>query len=296
MLGITVRSAIEELSAVPGGGEVIVVDNSDPHIQKVVADVFPGRYVKRNKIRIFYQDFPCLFTAREEAARQAKGDYIFCVDSHCIFGHDSIINAVHFMNRHKREPIGFGHVPVNWLCQHEETARHDMKMIHGSWGKLYDYERPISWKGMPWICRRSWFLEQLNGYGLFAKHKLAWGGGDMYLGLKAWMLGYENWAIPSRPVIHIGPLPVSLRQFHAYRVYSKSGDTTQYVGWVAALLSMGADSYIESKDFQKFMDIRFGGAKDKILREAKKYVERVWFKKHSKRSFDELLQEPWNDL
>ena len=40
----------------------------------------------------------------ETAARQAKGEYIFCVDSHMIFGHDSIINAVHFMNRRRRQP------------------------------------------------------------------------------------------------------------------------------------------------------------------------------------------------
>ena len=189
MLGITLRSAIEEISAVPGGGEVVIVDNSDEDIQTYIEEIIPRGYKANGQVRLIKQDHPCLFTARETAAREAKGEYILCVGSHCLFGHGTILAAVHFMNRHKNEKIGFGHLPLSWLCQFEGNMKHDMKDLHGGWGTFYNHERPISWKGMPWICRRDWFLNELNGYGAFSKHRLSWGGGDMYLGLKTWMIG-----------------------------------------------------------------------------------------------------------
>jgi len=29
----------------------------------------------------------------------------------------------------------------------------------------------------------------------------------MHIGIKPWLLGYKNWAIPTNPGIHIGPFP-----------------------------------------------------------------------------------------
>jgi hypothetical protein len=228
MLAVTIRSALAELTAIDGGGEVVIVDNSDKKYQEceAVKAMIPDRYLGE-EVKLYYQDYPCLFTARDEAARRASGEYIINVDSHCIFGRDSIKDAVDFMDRRANDPlIGFGHMPLNWLCQAAEAGKHDMEFLHGSWGKLYNDERPIGWKGMPWICRRKWFLNDLGGYGALSEHRLSWGGGDMYLGLKTWILGYQNWSIVSRPVIHIGPFPKVARQWMRYRVYKQSGTDT----------------------------------------------------------------------
>jgi glycosyltransferase involved in cell wall biosynthesis len=258
ILGVTLRSAIEELSAVPGGGEVVICDNSDAEHRPAVESIIPRRYLGR-EVRIYYQDYACLFTAREQAARQARGKYIFCVDAHMIFGRDSIVRAVEFMDRRAGQPVGFGSIPINWLCQHEGAARHDMRHLHGTWGHLYEHERRISWKGIPWICNRDWFLDSLGAYGCLSANKMSWGGGDVYLGLKTWLLGFENWAIPSRPVIHIGPLPPAARQFYKYRTYQGSGQYFATLGFLVAFYALGVEpAFFERPEISSFLEQRVG--------------------------------------
>lgn len=300
MLGVTVRSAIEELSVVPGGGEVVVVDNSDTEIYETLPAILPAGYRRGKvpKIRYFRQDYPCLFTARQEAAQQAKGEYIFCVDAHCIIGHNVIIDLVHFLNRNRSRKIGFAHAPVNWLCQWEGAARHDMKEIFGTWGKLYNYERKMSWKGMPWMCSRDWFLNKLNGYGALAENILAWGGGDMFLGLKTWILGYENWAVPTRPVIHIGPLPTVARKFWKYRKYKVSGGGLPGMGYLVALFTMGGDKLVYDQRFVNFISDRHSIKVDEVAKEAKAMAEneRKFIDKNKAMTFDEMWQnKPWEN-
>ena len=293
-LAITVRSCLEDLTAVPGGGEVIVVDNSDKEIYEVMEAILPVGYRRAQKIRLFRQDFPCLFTAREEAARQARGDYLFCLDSHCLIGHNTIVDCVHFMNRNKDKKIGFAHPPINWLCQHERASRHDMRLIYGTWGKHYSYETKISWKGMPWMCRRDWFLNDLQGYGALAQHRLAWGGGDMHLGLKSWVLGYENWAVPTRPVIHIGPLPVVARKYCKYRHYSQSGEHFPWIGSLVSILALHGDELLKDEGFRSFMEDRncvnikehYALAMD-IAKDERQRIEN-----DRRRTFESLMQNP----
>ena len=296
MLGVTVRSCIEELSAVPGGGEVVIVDNSDDEIYEALPSLLPAGYRKGKdpKIRYFRQDYPCLFSARQTAAEKAKGDYIFCVDSHCLIGHNTIVDLVHFMNRNKHKKIGFAHAPVNWLCQWEGASRHDMKEIYGTWGRLYSDERMISWKGMPWMCRRDWFLNTLKGYDSLAKHKIAWGGGDMYLGLKTWILGYENWAVPTRAAIHIGPLPSIARKFWKYRRYSDSGEGLPGIGFMIALYAIGGDNLVDTEKFKNFLNDRFSVDTEKYKDHAKKIAqeEREHIERNKVINFNDMWDNP----
>ena len=298
MLAVTLRSAIEELSAVPGDGEVVICDNSDTQYRDAVKSIIPRRYFG-NTVRLYYQDYPCLFTARETAARKARGEYIICVDSHMLFGHDSIINAVHFMNRRRRQPIGFGSLPINWLCQHEAAARHDMRHLYGTWGSHYEYERRITWKGMPWICRREWFLKRLGAYGCLSANKMAWGGGDMYLGVKSWLLGFENWAIPSRPVIHIGPLPTAARDFYNYRVYSGSGEQFPTLGFIMAFYALGVnESYFERPEISDFLTKRVGAnfREHLPLARALAATDRRNIAKRAVMTYDQLEKaSPWDE-
>ena len=164
MLAVTIRSCLEALKAVQGGGEVVVVDNSDSKIWKMVQAVIPRGYIDEGKVQLIRQDFPCLFTARETAIRSAKGQYIACIDAHMLIGHNMFKDIVDFMNRKRNDPkLGFGHAPISWAHQHERVAKHDRVVTEcelGSWGKVLDKERRITWKGMPWVCRRNWFLNQ----------------------------------------------------------------------------------------------------------------------------------------
>jgi len=258
MLTVTVRSAIEEFVPLSNDGEVVIVDNSDKEIWDCRNAILPTGYMTgpKPKIKMFRQDYPCLFTARETAIKESSSKYIVCVDSHCLFGHRVIADLVEFMERNEHRKIGFAHAPVNWFTHHEDRSRHNMAKVFGTWGGLYTHERKISWKGMPWICKRDWFLNELQGYGALSQHRLAWGGGDMHLGLKSWVLGYENWAVPARPVIHLGPFPAIARKFHKYRVYSHSGTHFPWLGFLVSLRALGADYMFERKDFIAFMEDR----------------------------------------
>ena len=201
MLAVTVRSCIEELRPLgKGQGEIVIVDNSDPAVYKLVASALPTGYCrgKDRILKIHHQDFPCLFSAREKAAELASGEYTFCLDSHMIVGRDCILELASFMDRHRKDKtLGFVHAPISWAHHHERNAKIDRDMSVnelGDWHTAYSFERTITWKGMPWMCRRDWFLDRdkgLNSYGALSEHKISWGGGDMHIGVKPWLLGFK---------------------------------------------------------------------------------------------------------
>jgi len=300
MLAVTVRSCLEALKAVAGGGEVVIVDNSDDKFYKMVKRVIPEGYIKDGKIQLIRQEFPCLFTARETGAIAAKGQYIACVDSHMLIGYNMFKDMVDFMNRHRDDPkLGFGHAPINWAYQHERSAKHDRNVAEcelGNWNKKYDEERKITWKGMPWVCRKNWFLGALGGYGALAKGKVSWGGGDILIGTKPWLLGFENWAIPTNPGIHIGPFPdVDGKDGSKYRVYSKSGEHPTLTGYLVALYVLGGLEAIKrntsamEKNWPWFSVTKYVGMAKTIGKS-----ERKWLIKNQVMSFEEYLKDkPW---
>lgn len=323
MLVVTIRSTIEELKPLgPGAGEIIICDNSDPDIYKLLAGAIPSGYIRDKTIKVFRQDFPCLFTARETAAKAAQGDYLLCVDSHMIIGNNMIFDLVRFMNERSNDStLGFAHAPINWAHQHERVSRHDRNMSKcelGDWGTKKDKEQTITWKGMPWICRKDFFLNRedgIGGYGALSEHKLSWGGGDMHIGIKPWMLGFKNWAVPCSPAIHIGPFPkidshstnpnmvdapskrdkVAARD--KYRLWSVSGEGPHSLGFLVSCYILGGEKMMLRNKaaihnrFGAFINI------DRWWSKAMEYGanEKKWFDKAKKLTFEQLLEtEPWN--
>ena len=317
-LCVTVRSAFEEFRAIGGDGEVVIVDNSDPDIWEGIksGSMVSGQYVKNNQLQLHRQEFPCLFTARETAIRNAKGKYVLCVDSHVLFGYNMIRDLVEFMERHNDPKIAFAHAPLNWAHQHDSAKRHDRNMdldIIGrggmsAWGKGYDHERTISWKGMPWICRRDFFLNDLNGYGALSQHKMSWPG-DPHIGIKPWLLGFENWAVPCSPGIHLGPFPKKAMNLHKYRIYT--GKTGTYDNTISSMVStyiLGGEEVLRKYgwimlrcmkgDDNGTLKDKFNSRIDKSLPEVKMLAkdEVEWMEKHRVMSFDEMLKsKPWTN-
>lgn len=300
MLALTARSCLEEFKAVPGGGEVVICDNSDKHLYDLIKDgsIISTRYFKEERVRLLRQEFPCLFTAREAAIKAARGKYVLCLDSHMLVGHNMIIDLVNFMNRNKHNPkIGFAHAPIAWLHQHESHAKHDRVITEhelGSWGPQYDHERKITWKGMPWICRKGWFLNELGAYGALAKHRISWGGGDMYIGTKPWLLGYQNWAVPTSPAIHIGPFPQKVADQYKYRLFANSGEQTTTIGFLIAAYALGGEEMM--KRIAPTVKERFGLNIDTHWEKAKQIgqEDRDWLQKHCVMSYPDYLRiRPW---
>ena len=249
MLSVTVRSCLEAFKGVPYQCEIVIVDNSDEDIYKFVKGAIPSGYFRDKSVKCYRQDEPCLFTARDMAAFKATGEYLVCLDSHMLVGYNMFNDLIDFMDKTKDKPVGFAHAPISWAHQHENHAKHDRDVIScelGDWNTKYDHERKITFKGMPWICNREWYLNTLEGYGALAEHKLSWGGGDFYIGIKSWLLGYPNYSVNTSPGIHIGPFPkIKGKHPDTYRLYSKSGTYHAYLGFLVALYAIGGDEAID---------------------------------------------------
>jgi len=302
MYNVTLRAAIEACKAVDGGTEIIVVDNSNKELFELVRAVTPQTYIRQRKVKLIRQDFPCFTEARMEAARQAKGEYIFCVDSHVLFGHNILKDSVEFMDNIGPE-IGFGHPPLNWGGQAEMHSRHDLKIDDhpwGGWNKRYAIPQKISWKFMPWICRRDWYLNTLKGYGCIADHRMSWGGAEFHQQIKTWLLGYENWAIATSPVIHLGPYPAKVAQMtpYKYRVYGNSGKYRPGLGVLVAFYVWGGDDLKdEARKVEDRLNNRHGITVDEFWPQAKEigHEERQWFKTVQKMTYWEMMeQRPWD--
>lgn len=320
MLVVTIRSCIEELKPLgPGVGEIVVVDNSDAGVWEHLQGAAPIGYCRDKTLRMYRQDFPCLFSARETAAKRALGKYIICLDSHMIVGRNMIFDLVNFMeSSNGTHRLGFAHAPINWAHQHESRSRHDRNMSKhelGPWGKAYKEERKITWKGMPWICNREWFLDYakgLGGYGALSKHHVSWGGGDMHIGIKPWLLGFENWAVPTSPGIHIGPFPKvdytdnpvapkmasDIVARDRYRVYARSGNYPHTFGFLVSCYVLGGVPMMERN--KPFLMEKFGKylPVDEYWNEAIEIgsEERKWLSERQQMTFEELVEtKPWED-
>lgn len=320
MLVVTIRSCIEALKPIGlDRCEVVVVDNSDPAYYSRLQSALPTGYCRDKVLYVYRQDEPCLFSAREMAAEKANGKYILCLDSHMIVGHNCFVDMLDFMQRHDNNGVGFAHAPINWAHQHERRSRHDRNLAQnelGPWGTAYDKERKITWKGMPWICKRDWFLDKtsgLGGYGALAEHRVSWGGGDMHIGTKPWLLGFENWAVPTSPCIHIGPFPKNdsptgdkhstivsrkIDDVDKYRVYRDSGNYPHTFGFLVSCFVLGGEPMMLrnkaaiQERFGRYIDL------DKYWKEAISVgmEERKWLLDHQVMSFEEFIEkQPWNN-
>ena len=210
------------------------------------------------------------------------------------------LDLYNFLERQNgNRKIAFAHAPISWLHQHENQARHDRVMKDnelGLWGKAYTTERKMTWKGMPWMCRKSFYNEDLGGYGALSQHKISWGGGDMHIGIKPWLLGFENWAIPTSPAIHIGPFPKDARHLHRYRLFTHTGKGPIAIGFLISAYVLGGEAMMKRE--AKMVKDRFGLDAERVWQKAIDYGrdEKKWLDERRCCTFEELLQrEPWNN-
>lgn len=253
MLAVTIRSCLEELKSIDNDGEIVVVDNSDQDVWKVISTVnvspFNLGYVEEERVRLIRQPYPCLYSARDYAVRNARGQYVYNMDSHTVVGHNSFRDLVEFMDS-AGPRVGMGFAPIGWLAQHELYARHDLRTdqgtIFGNWGRLYDTPTKICWNFGSRIVDRKWFTDIHGGYDFYADKRLSWGGGEMYCALKTWLLGYENWAVPCSPQYHIGPFSEQVQKLgYRYRLYGSSGNGQVGFGVLAAFYGLAGEDGLE---------------------------------------------------
>lgn len=301
---VTIRTAIEAMKGVDAPGEIVVCDNSDKEFREYAVSMIPRQYIKNKTVRLCYLDDPCFTAARMMAANWANGEYLFCVDSHVMFGRDVLKDSVEFMDSMKGTPVGFAHPPINWAGQGEGAKRHSWelrKTPRGHWGYKVDKACKIPGKYMPWICNRNWYISNLKGYGCLAEKMVSWGGAEMLQQHKSWMLGYQNWAIPTDPIIHIGPFSRLANNDafdYKYRVYGDSGQYPVGIGWLVAYYVLGGEDaryYIvdhEASAVNPKLNISIDKHWDTAVEIGKE--EREWMLKNQMMSLWEMLEvKPW---
>jgi len=291
MLLVTVLSAVEELQ---GRGEVVVVDNSDEALRPCVRALLSGQ-IKDGTVRLFEQDRPSSAAAMERAAREATGEYLFYTDSHTMIGKDTITALLRFFRRHEGEPIAFVHAPIQW-AHNSRSARKLSFRLHrnplGSWGKMPDRECRITWKGMPHMIRKEVY-EAIGGYGCLAANYVGWGGLIPYLGIKPWLLGYENWGTPYGVSYHFGEYPKCCRDTVKYRVYAAHGDHPAGASHAVAAYVCGGEEFLRecwasAQMGRYFPDVEQALAFARQIGES----ERQWLLAHQKRTIFDLLENP----
>jgi glycosyltransferase involved in cell wall biosynthesis len=302
MLAITVRTALEELKAIDNDGEIVIVDNSDIDVWNVISAVNKSPlnlgYVEEGKVQLIHQTFPGLYSARETGIKYARGKYCYNMDSHTVVGHDSLKDLVNFMEEREGSQVGFAFAPIGWVSQHETYARHDIKVnegtVFGNWGRQYYEPTKICWNFASKIFNREWFLSTHGGYGFYAKKQVSWGGGEMYVALKCWLLGYENWAVPCSPQYHIGPFSEEVQRLgYRYRWYGTSGEGKVGIGVLAAFYALGGEEMKEEARKAKKGLAQYGIDVDKDWPEAKRLAEEdwEWLKARQVMSFQELMEK-----
>jgi glycosyltransferase involved in cell wall biosynthesis len=310
MLAITVRSILEELKAVAGGGEIVIVDNSDEDLWLILKtmNVSPLalQYVEEGKVQLIHQKFSSIYSARAEAIRSARGEYVYNVDSHMLIGHNTLKDMVDFMDADKEGKVGFAFSPIGWFSAHEALARHDIRIdqgtIFGSWGKRYYKPMKICWNFGSCICRTKWFNGEFGGYGFFDKKRVSWGGGEFYAAMKGWLLGYENWAVPTNPQYHIGPFSkeIETRTPYRFRLYGKSGEWEKGMGIFAAFYALGGDEMKEEARKAEVAGVgrNYGISVDRDWETAKELAHEdwLWLKERQEITYFELMEkQPWKE-
>lgn len=292
MLLVTVLSAVEALRGI--SGEVVVVDNSDPEYTQAVGLLLAGQ-AKDRMLRLDFRTQPSPAATMEQAATFAKGEYLFYVDSHSLIGRDAISASLDFFDRHTGEPIGFVHTPLQW-GHHSSRARLVSLSLRttcfGRWGVAPDHEKLVSWKGMPHMIRRDVY-KAIGGYGCLAEHEAAPGGLMEYLGIKAWVMGYQNWAVANGVVYHFSQYPEAIRKFVKSRNYTQSGKLPSGAAYAVAAYVFGGEDFLR-RHFDNSQLHRHFPSAEAALGLAKRVgeQERAWVQANKRVGFEELLEDP----
>lgn len=304
MLNLTIVSILEAFKAFKGDCEIVLVDNSDKAMIDAVRQSVPPGLFRSNKVRWIQQDFSCLFTARETGIKEAKADVVMCIDSHMLLGHNIIKDSMEFMSSPPPR-LAFAHPPCSW-AERGGAGRH-YRDLHpqsknaDTWFTVHDEPRKMSWKGMPWLCYKDRFKE-INGYGVFAEKRLSWGGGDFYLAVKPWLLGFENWAIPTGPGIHIGPYTKIRRRApknsipYKYRVYGGSGTSPFGLGAFIGYYVLGGEELMKQDPCDCGARYRVNVKRHWDAAKTIGREDKAWLDERKVMSYNEFVtNQPWND-
>lgn len=184
--------------------EIILVDNGSKNKDDWRFIVMRGLYAKRN-VRILHDPIAGNVTARNKGVAIAKGEYIFFSDAHMSYRIGSFKAMIEAID----ETGGIVHPAVQWMGGYdpsEPSYQYTIKMgekLWGTWGKsAVSKEKPFYIPVCGHCClgvRRQQFID-FGGYNDWFR---CYGGGELYLDLKWWMLGSSVASVPTAVGYHL---------------------------------------------------------------------------------------------
>lgn len=247
---ITVRSVIEELKSCDFDGEVVVVDNStDKYKSKALVDILKD-HMQTNEVKLFTQSFQCLFSARDAGVKNAFGEYIMVLDSHCLLYKDTLKSMISFADSTPNLGMLFGsmcyskaHSDDGFVDRDVRTFVPIRKCAYPSDQKVFK----IPLRSMPYMISRDLYTF-MRGYAPLSTHKLAWGGGDFLISFKPLLLGYDNWILTDYGAVHLGPF--SDRGWFAGSFIFKGSPYGRHLGMLTAAYVIGGEQLLNTRKEQ----------------------------------------------
>lgn len=202
----TVHSIVNDLETFlkPDDFEVIIVDNGSKNPESWRFLAWRGMFFHRT-VRILFDPIMGNVTARNKGAAIAEGEYIFFSDAHMSYKIGSFKKMIEAID----ETNGIVHPAVQWMGGYSPSSpsyQYTIKLGEKIWGTWNNYivssdksfYIPVSGHcclGM----RRDQFIK-FGGYNSFFR---CYGGGELYLDLKWWMLGSCVSSVPEAIGYHL---------------------------------------------------------------------------------------------
>lgn len=284
--------------------EIIIVDNcsdDDRYPQRGTGGTtsyLEGRSGYWNAvIRVLRYPIAGNHTARNKGAEIARGEYLFFSDAHMAYRpgfFKEILRTVY-------ESGGLVHGTIAWMGAYPPAIgglgfTYTIKLgeeFKGTWGPyhLYDKEgKPVqSWWYIPaqGHCSVAVRKDQFFKFGGYPKIHRVYGGGEMYLDMKWWMLG---------STVAVNPRAIG------YHLASGRGYSYNHDNYIENVLgvtyALGCDDWRE-RAYLNWMRHHDKNTLDTIMaRNEKEYADdRAFIEKYRVKTFNDLLVErPWDKL
>lgn len=241
----TVHSIFNDLETFldPKDFEVIIVSNCSDDTDRIRTAISGttdfliarGAYGSRN-IKILYDPIAGNVTARNKGAEIARGEYLFFSDAHMSYGFGTFKRLMQTID----ESGGIVHPAVAWMGSYppQKGMQYSWKLgeeFKGTWNNL------VVGKGDDWFyvpamghCCLGMKREQFFKFKGYPEYLRCYGGGEVFLDSKWWMLGSCSVTEPRVNVYHLS----------AGRGYSYIHDDYIHNVFLSSL-ALGADMWAE---------------------------------------------------
>lgn len=288
----TVQSIVNDLETflAPDEFEIILVENCTKDKSSWQFLMERGMFYHRT-LKVLFDPIAGNVSARNKGVKMAQGKYIFFSDAHMSYKIGSFKAMVDAID----QTGGMVHPAVQWLGGYypsDPSYQYTIKLgekIWGTWNRNIVSETEPFYIPICGHCCLGVLKEQFEKFGGYNGFFRCYGGGEVYLDMKWWMLGSSVSSVPQALGYHLS----------AGRGYAFKQDDLIHNMMLMAL-ALGADAMAE-RIYIRYLD-KNGVNKEvlnKFWQEAQREAEydRLILLPQTVRSFmDCIVERPWDKL